>query len=112
MTPATDTAFFDDNVSEATVAASGLTLAPMVAGTTKVGAIFYMPTEADTYADVPRLSPADTDGWVAYAPDVSASATWGKNTLQLSPTNASIVTAFATTVATGVAAVGAAALAF
>lgn len=31
--------------------------------TTDTTATFYMPIEADTYATVPRLSPADTDGW-------------------------------------------------
>lgn len=31
--------------------------------TTDTTATFFMPIEADTYANVPRLSPADTDGW-------------------------------------------------
>lgn len=111
LTPATDAAFFDSTIAVATVAAAGLST-NVLSTSDSVTAVFNMPKEADTYADVPRLSPADPTGWVAYAPDVTASASYGKNILQLSPTQAAITTAFATTLATGVAAVGAVALSF
>lgn len=86
LTPTTDAAFFDSTITAATVASAAAVANVMAVGDS-ITAVFNMPTEADTYPDVPRLSPADTDGWVSYAPDVTASATYGKNLLQLSTGN-------------------------
>lgn len=41
----------------------GLATAVIAETTTDASAIFYMPEEAETYPDVPRLSPLDMSGW-------------------------------------------------
>ena len=39
------------------------TAATLASTTTAATATWWMPTEAETYADVPRLSPLDASGW-------------------------------------------------
>jgi len=61
---------------------------------------------------VPRLSPADTLGWVSYATDVGTALELGRFKKQLDITLVTITDNFATTVAAGVAIIGATALSF
>lgn len=106
--------WYDDAATDSTGAAGYFSHSdvPIASTTTAVSAIFMMPVEADTYADVPRLSPLDTSGWKGYAPDVGTAAGFGKMNAQLTVANSTIIDSFATTVAAGVAVVGAAALSF
>lgn len=105
------TTFYDDSADTARVNIA--TSDPIDTLVTDTKATWNMPTEADTYADVPRLSPADTLGWVTYSPHVGGTAGgYGRFEKNLDITMASIVDNFATTVAAGVAIIGATALSF
>ena len=55
-------AFYLDTVLDADMFGASSTSAQALA-TTDGTATWWMPTEAETYADVPRLSPLDTMGW-------------------------------------------------
>lgn len=55
-------AWYDD-AANASFYGTGYVDDPIDDATTPSEAVFYMPTESDSYNDVPRLSPADTDGW-------------------------------------------------
>lgn len=84
----------------------------ITAATTAISATFTMPIEADDYPTMPRLSPADLDGWMPYAFNVGTSASFGKPVALTAITKDTIITNFATTVAAGVAIIGATALSF
>lgn len=107
-----DTFYDNDAVENYTLAAATATLlAASTAGT--VSATWYMPIEADTYTDVPRLSPNDSLlGWKSYAPNTVTAGSIGKMMLQETIAMSVITDAFATTVAAGFALVGATALSF
>jgi len=54
-------AFYTDTVADADMYSA--TESAIDLGTVDTVATFWMPTEAETYADVPRLSPLDSMGW-------------------------------------------------
>ena len=101
--------WYDDLIAASRI---NRTAAPITTTTTESKATWNQPTEAATYAGVPRLSPADTLGWVSYATNAGTDAEFGRFQKQLDITLVTITDNFATTVAAGVAIIGATALSF